>query len=70
MDSRSIVIPILAIGIHPYFLPVVFGIMFANLVELVIIDRKTVFRSGLYLVGSLIAMHLIFLLLVIEWLIY
>lgn len=54
MDSRSIVIPILAIGIHPYFLPVVFGIMFANLVELVIIDRKTVFRSGLYLVGSFI----------------
>ena len=53
MDWKSIIIPIIAIGIHPYFLPMVFGIMFANLVELYIINHRTIIRSTVYLLSSL-----------------
>lgn len=55
MDWRTMIIPVIAIGIHPYFLPIVFGIMFANVVESVILDKKNLLRSVLYLAGSLLA---------------
>lgn len=53
IDLRSAVIPVITIGIHPYFLPAVFGLIFADAVELFVADRKTLPRSAVCLFGSL-----------------
>ena len=53
MDVRCCILPILSIAIHPYFLPVLFGLMFACLVELLVINKRTIFKSGLCLLGTL-----------------
>ena len=55
MNVRCAIFPVLAIGIHPYFLPVLFGLMFANMIELFIIKRKTIIRSLILLGISLMA---------------
>lgn len=55
MSLWCCLMPILCISIHPYYLPVLFGLMFASLIELAITDRKTIIKSGTYLIGTLVA---------------
>lgn len=53
LSLKCCILPVLCIGIHPYFLPMVFGLMFAVCVELLIINVKTLFRSAIALTSSL-----------------
>lgn len=55
MSSAYCFIGVLSIGIHPYFLPMVFSIMFANIIELSINNRCIQMRSVLIACGSLMA---------------
>ena len=55
MSIWSCLIPVLCISIHPYYLPILFGLMFTSLIELAFVDRKTIIKSGIYLGGTLIA---------------
>ena len=55
MSPWNCLICLLSIGIHPYFLPVIFGLVFANAVELSIRDKKQIYRSsGIFLASLLL----------------
>ena len=55
MSLWNSLICVLSMGIHPYFLPIIFGLVFANAIELSIRDKKQIYRSvGVSLVSLLL----------------
>ncbi len=55
MSLWNCLIPVLAMGVHPYFLPMVFGLTFANVVELSIRDKRQFLKSAIILAAALTA---------------